>query len=57
MNYLYILDFAEKMKEIDEKLHGYIDPVSSSPVFWGIFFLGGVALFLVIFDSIHKGGK
>lgn len=57
MKYLYILDFAEWMKEVDEKLHGIIDPVNSSPVFWGAFFLVGVALFLAVFDSLHKGGK
>lgn len=57
MNYLYILDFIDKSKEWDEKLHNIIDPLSKSPVFWGCFFLGGLALFLAYYDSVHKGGK
>ena len=57
MNYLYLLTFNETMEKIDETLHNIIDPVSSSPIFWAAFFLGGIVLFVTVFDSIHKGGK
>ena len=57
MNYLYLLDFAQTMKDVDQKLHSIIDPLSNSPIFWGCFFLGGIAFFFAYFNSVHKGGK
>ena len=48
------LDIVDKINEWLQPFNDFISKNHGNPLVWGAFFLGGVAIFTMVFDSLHK---